>query len=279
VLGPTLLGGWNFSTKALAPKFEKLDPIKGFMRLFAPRNFVELLKAMAKFLLIGTVALLLLQGLTNQIIGLSMEPVRAALGHAIWLCLLSLLVMCASLAIIAAVDVPFQLWDYSRKMRMTLQEVRDEMKETDGRPEVKSKIRQVQQQLARRRMMEEVPHADVIVTNPTHVSVALKYDAEGDMSAPRVIAKGTDLIALRIREIATENQVPIFEAPPLARALNAHADIGEEIPRRLYHAVAQVLSYVYALRRARNYEITTPELPDIDVPEDLTPPAGEEADD
>jgi flagellar biosynthetic protein FlhB len=187
--------------------------------------------------------------------------------------------MCASLAIIAAVDVPFQLWDYSRKMRMTLQEVRDEMKETDGRPEVKSKIRQVQQQLARRRMMEEVPHADVIVTNPTHVSVALKYDAEGDMSAPRVIAKGTDLIALRIREIATENQVPIFEAPPLARALNAHADIGEEIPRRLYHAVAQVLSYVYALRRARNYEITTPELPDIDVPEDLTPPAGEEADD
>jgi flagellar biosynthetic protein FlhB len=271
LLGPLMLGGWNFTTQALQPKLEKLDPIKGFARLFAPRNLVELGKAIAKFLLVGAVALMLLRSLMDQIIALGMEPVRQALGHAVQLCLLSLLVMCASLAVIAAIDVPFQLWDYTRKMRMTLREVRDEMKETDGRPEVKSKIRQTQQQLARRRMMEEVPHADVVVTNPVHVAVALRYE-DGEMTAPRVVAKGTDLVALRIREIATENRVPVFEAPPLARALNAHADIGEEIPRPLYHAVAQVLSYVYALRRARRYEIPTPAVPEIEVPAELTPP-------
>ena len=228
------------------------------------------MKAMAKFLLVGSVALLLLDQLAPRLVSLSLQPVQSALGNAIWLCLLSLMLLSASLALIAAVDVPFQLWDFTRKLRMTLKEVRDEAKETDGRPEVKSRIRQLQQQLARGRMMEEVPHADVVVTNPIHVSVALRYD--DDMSAPRVVAKGTDLVAARIREIAEEHRVPLFEAPPLARALNRHTEIGEEIPRALYQAVAQVLSYIYALRRARNYEIPMPELPAIELPQDLEVP-------
>ncbi|MEO0975192.1 MAG: flagellar type III secretion system protein FlhB, partial [Pseudomonadota bacterium] len=269
-----MLGGWNFSTKALEPKLEKLDPIKGVQRLFAPKNFVEQMKAMAKFLLVGGVALLLLWRLAPRIISLSSQPMPAALQHAIWLVLLSLALLSASLAIIAAIDVPFQLWDFTRKLRMTLKEVRDEMKETDGRPEVKSRIRQLQQQLARGRMMEDVPQADVVITNPTHVAVALRYEEE--MSAPRVIAKGTDLVAARIRDIALEHRIPLFEAPPLARALNRHTDIGEEIPKALYQAVAQVLSYVYALRRARNYEIQMPELPNIDLPEGLDDNRSEE---
>lgn len=267
-LGPIMLGGWNFTLKALEPKLEKLDPIKGFKRLFAPKNFVELMKAMAKFLLVGGVAVVLLNHLAPQLVGLSLQPVETALGNAIWLCLLSLLLLSASLALIAAVDVPFQLWDFTRKLKMTLKEVRDEMKESDGRPEVKSRIRQLQQQLARGRMMEEVPHADVVVTNPTHVAVALRY--QDDMSAPKVIAKGTDMVAARIREIALEHRVPLFEAPPLARALNRHTEIGEEIPRALYQAVAQVLSYIYALRRARRYEIPMPDVPDIELPPDVT---------
>lgn len=276
LLGPILLGGWNFATKALEPKLDKLDPIKGFGRLFSPRNLVELLKAIAKFLLVGAVALLLLGQLAPRIIGLGMEPVEVGLGEAVWLCLLSLLLLSASLAIIAAIDVPFQLWDFTRKLRMTLKEVRDEMKDTDGRPEVKSRIRQLQQQLARGRMMEEVPLADVVVTNPTHVAVALRY--RDDMNAPRVVAKGTDLVAARIRAIAEEHGVPLFEAPPLARALNRHADLGDEIPHALYQAVAQVLSYVYALRRARRYEIPMPERPRVDVPERFADPPTEETD-
>lgn len=276
LLGPVLLGGWNFTTKALEPKLENLDPIKGVQRLFSPRNVVELMKAIAKFLLVGGVALVLLAQLTPRIIGLGMEPIQQGLSHAAWLCLLSLLLLSASLALIAAIDVPFQLWDFTRKLKMTLQEVRDELKDTDGRPEVKSKVRQLQQQQARRRMMNEVPQASVVVVNPTHVSVALRYDE--DMGAPRVVAKGTDLVALRIREIAREHGVPLFEAPPLARALNAHVDLGEEIPRALYQAVAQVLSYIFALRRARRYEIPMPERPRIDVPDGYRDAATEEED-
>lgn len=175
--------------------------------------------------------------------------------------------MSSSLILIAAIDVPFQLWDHSQKLKMTLQEVRDEMKETEGRPEVKSKIRQVQQEMAQRRMMEDVPTADVIITNPTHFAVALKYDPE-DMAVPVIVAMGQDHMALKIREVAREAEVEIFEAPPLARALYAHGKIGQEIPSQLFYAVAQVLAFVFQLHQARKQGVDMPDRPDPYVPTD-----------
>ncbi len=263
---PTLLGGWSFSTKAMAFKPEKLNPVAGLKRLFALRSLVELLKALAKFAVVGAATVLVLQRLAGDFLSLSTEAVRPALAHTGWLCAFALLAMSSVLILIAAVDVPFQLWDHAKKLRMTRQEVRDEHKETEGQPEVKSRIRSVQQELARRRMMEQVPEADVIVTNPVHFAVALKYGK--GMRAPRVVAKGADLIANRIRRIGAQHEVPLVEAPPLARALYATTDIGDEIPARLYQAVAQVLAYVYRLRDAARDGDVAPGLPDIEVDED-----------
>ncbi|MBT8137867.1 MAG: flagellar biosynthesis protein FlhB [Gammaproteobacteria bacterium] len=266
IAAPTLLGGWSFSTKALAFKAEKLNPIAGFKRLFALRSLVELLKALAKFAVVTAAAILMLRQLAGEFLMLSNEPVPSALAHTAWLCALSLLAMSSVLILIAAVDVPFQLWDHAKKLRMTRQEVRDENKETEGQPEVKSRIRQTQQELARRRMMEQVPDADVIVTNPLHYAVALKYD--DNMAAPQVVAKGRELIAQQIRKVAIAHRVPILEAPPLARALYATTEIGEEIPARLYAAVAQVMAYVFRLRDARASGDTPPDRPNINFSED-----------
>ncbi|MBT8145039.1 MAG: flagellar biosynthesis protein FlhB [Gammaproteobacteria bacterium] len=265
---PTLLGGWSFSVKAMAFKGEKLNPIAGLKRLFALRAVVELLKALGKFLVVGAAAVFVLQRLAGDFLMLSTEPVRPALQHTAWLCAFALVVMSSVLVLIAAIDVPFQLWDHAKKLRMTRQEVRDEHKETEGQPEVKSRIRSVQQELARRRMMEQVPEADVIVTNPTHYAVALKY--EDDMSAPTVVAKGAELIAHQIRKIGAARNVPLIEAPPLARALYATTEIGDQIPARLYKAVAQVLAYVYRLREAHRTGLGTPDMPEIEVDEETT---------
>ena len=192
-----------------------------------------------------------------------MAPGEAVLA-ALELCGQSLLIVSATLILIAGADVPFQLWSHSRKLRMTKQEIKDEFKDTEGRPEVKSRIRSLQQQVAMRRMMEDVPDADVVITNPTHFAVALKYD-DGSMGAPRVVAKGKDLIAARIRELAEEHAVPLFSAPPLARALFRSTKIGQEVPAALYTAVAQVLAYVYQVRDARaGVNIQKPALVDID---------------
>lgn len=267
IASPLMLGGWSFSVKALAFKAEKLNPIKGLKRLFGLRGLLEMLKAIAKFLLVGTAAVFWLWYLADDFLSLSRQPILRALTHAAHLCVLSLVILSSVLVIIAAVDVPFQLWDHAKQLRMTKQEVRDEFKETEGKPEVKSRIRAAQQEIAQRRMMEEVPKADVIVTNPTHFAVALKYDAER-MKAPRVVAKGVDLVAARIRNLAAENNVPIFSAPPLARALYRSTDLGKEIPAKLYAAVAQVLSYVYQLKQAENTAgMRPPAPPEID--EDL----------
>lgn len=259
---PALIGGFSFSTEALAPKFSKLNPIQGFGRIFSARGLVELLKTMAKFLFVGLIAAGMLWSLEPRLLALGNESLKSALGDAGAMCLHAMLAMSSGLVLIAAIDVPFQLWDHRRQLRMTKQEVKDEMRDTEGKPEVKGKIRSLQQEIASRRMMEEVPKADVIVTNPTHFAVALRYD-EARMRAPRVVAKGADVIAARIREVAAEHSVPLVEAPPLARALYRNTDLGQEIPASLYRAVAQVLTYVYQLRHG----VAPAELPDIDVDE------------
>jgi flagellar biosynthetic protein FlhB len=262
-LAPIAIGGWNISFQALAPNFDKLNPVSGFQRMFSSRSVVELAKAFAKFLFIASVAGWLLWSHSGELMGLSSEPIDSALAHAAALAGHAFLVLAGTMGLIAAIDVPLQLWQHNQKLKMSRQEIKDEAKESDGSPEMKGRIRRAQQELARRRMMQEVPKANVIVTNPTHFAVALKYD-EKRMRAPIVVAKGADEIAARIRAVATEHNVPIFEAPPLARALHHHVDLGGEIPSNLYVAVAQVLTYIYQVKAARNYGAVWPQRPTID---------------
>jgi flagellar biosynthetic protein FlhB len=262
-LAPIAIGGWNISFQALAPNFDKLNPVSGFQRMFSSRSIVELAKAFAKFLFIASVAGWLLWSHTGELMSLSSEPVDSALAHAASLTGHAFLVLAGTMGLIAAIDVPIQLWQHNQKLKMSRQELKEEAKESDGSPEMKGRIRRAQQELARRRMMQEVPKANVIVTNPTHFAVALKYD-EKRMRAPIVVAKGADEIAARIRAVATEHNVPIFEAPPLARALHRHVDLGGEIPNNLYVAVAQVLTYIYQVKAARNYGAVWPQRPTLD---------------
>lgn len=267
VLAPTLTGGWSFSLKPLAPKLEKMDPVKGLKRVFGPKGLIELVKAFAKAMLVTGLAVALLWHWAPQLLALGSAPVSEAIGASARMAGLALFLLSVSLMLIAAIDVPFQLWQHARQLRMTRQEVRDEMKETDGRPEVKSRIRSLQQEFARRRMLQDVPDADVVITNPTHFAVALKYD-EMKMRAPVVVAKGADLVAARIRELASEHRVALFEAPPLARALYRSTDIGQEIPARLYVAVAQILTWVYRVRRARVSGELPPSRPEVQIDEE-----------
>jgi len=264
LIAPLSLGGWSFSMEAMKFKGERINPVAGLKRLFAMRGLVELLKALAKFALVGTIAVFVLDWLADEFIGLGRQSLMAALSHSAWLMATAFILFSAGLILIAAVDVPFQIWDHAKKLRMTRQEVKDELKETEGRPEVRGKIRALQQETANRRMLEDIPIASVVVTNPTHYAVALRYDTE-EPGAPVVVAKGADLMALKIREVASEHGVPIFEAPPLARALYASAEIGDEIAERLYVAVAQVLTYIYQLDAYVAGSTTEPERPIIDI--------------
>ncbi len=248
-LGASLIGGWSFSMKAVAFKVERINPAKGIKKVFSANSLNELVKAIAKFGLVGVIAVIWLWWSVEDLLSLGSQPVGIAIGQSLKICGVSLLIVSSGLILIAAADVPFQLWNYKKKLRMTRREVKDELKDTEGRPEVKSRIRALQQQIATRRMMEDLPTADVVVTNPTHFAVALKYD-EKSMGAPRVIAKGKDLVAQRIRELATNHSIPLFSAPPLARALFRTTDIGQEIPGKLYTAVAQVLAYIFQLNSA-----------------------------
>ena len=263
LLAPLALGGWNLSFEALVPDVTRLSPANGLQRLFSLRSGVELAKAFAKFLLVALIAVLFLRAKTAEILSLGTEPVPSAIAHSAQLGSDALLACASALALIAAVDVPFQLWSYKQRLRMSRQEIREELKESEGSPEMKGRIRKQQQELARRRMMQEVPKADVVVTNPTHFAVALRYD-DRRMRAPIVVAKGAGEVAARIREVALENSVPLFEAPPLARALHRVVPIGGEIPASLYVAVAQVLTYVYQLRTARRTGAMPPQQPRID---------------
>ena len=247
IVGPVALGGWLFSMKSL----------------------VELLKALGKFTVVLMVALIVLSRARLELIAIASEPLEMAILHSMQVVGWSALWLACGLIIIAAVDIPFQIWDSKQKLKMTKQEVRDEYKDTEGKPEVKGRMRQLQREMAERRMMSAVPEADVIITNPTHFAVALKYDAEQGQ-APVLLAKGGDFLALKIREIGTEHQITLLESPALARAVYYSTEVDEEIPAGLYMAVAQVLAYVYQLRQYHAGKGKKPDLfKDPEVPADL----------
>jgi len=257
-----VLNGWLFSFKPLLPDWGRIDPLKGIARILSFQGVIEMLKAIAKAVLVGAVAAWVLWHNGGALLSLAAEPPAAGMAHLVQLLGKSFLILAGSMALVAALDVPFQIWDNARKMRMTREEVRKENKETEGDPQVKAHIRSQQREMARRRMMAEIPKADVVVTNPTHFAVALRYQ-DGAMRAPRVVAKGAHLLAARIRALAEEHRIPLLEAPPLARALYRHAELGDEIPAALYTAVAEVLAYVYQLRRHREHGGPMPHQPDL----------------
>jgi len=269
ILGPVALGGWLFSMEALAPKFSRMNPLSGLKRMFSMKSLVELLKALGKFSIVLTVALFVLARARNELIEIAAEPLEMAILHSMQVVGWSALWLACSLIVIAAVDIPFQIWDSKQKLKMTKQEVRDEYKDSEGKPEVKGRIRQLQREMAERRMMSAVPEADVIITNPTHFAVALKYDAENGQ-APVLLAKGGDHTALKIREIAKEHKITLLESPALARAVYYSTEIDQEIPAGLYLAVAQVLAYVYQLRQYHAGKAKKPPMfKDPEIPIDL----------
>lgn len=262
---PALIGGWNFSTQAIGVKLEKMSPLQGIKRMFGPQGLVELGKALGKFLLVGSIGTIILWNLRDQLLTLGRQEVQVAMTELGYIVLWGFLAICASLILIALIDVPFQKWNHTRQLRMTKQELKDENKETEGSPEVKGRIRRMQIQLSQQRMMQDVPKADVIITNPTHYAVALRYD-QTKAGAPVVLAKGADLIAQQIRMVGDHHEVPIISAPPLTRAVYYSTEIGEEIPSGLYIAVAQILAFVFQLRRYKNQGGNKPNLNTEDLP-------------
>ncbi len=276
VASPILLGGLVFSPNAMSLDFTRIDPLKGLGRIFSMQGVAELVKALLKAALVGGIVYWVVMHEQGALFALLSQPLESGLvsfGHMLQFAVLALV---GGIALIAAIDVPFQLWQYYSKLRMTKQEVRQEGKEQEGDPQMKARIRSQQRELARKRMMSEVPKADVVVTNPSHYAVALKYDSK-NMGAPQVVAKGMNLIARKIREVAAENGVPLLEAPPLARALYRHSDIGDQIPAALYTAVAEVMAYVYQLNQflaGGDKGMLAPRQPtELPVPIDMDPGA------
>lgn len=273
IVTPMIIGGWVFSPKVFQLDFSRMDPITGIGRMFSLQSIAELVKAVLKALLIGAVLYWLVRTQQDKLFAMLTQPIETGLVSFGQIVLNSFIALIACLALIAAIDVPFQLWQYHDRLKMTLAELKQESKESEGDPHLKARIRSQQRELARGRMMSEVPKADVVVTNPSHYAVALKYD-EKAMGAPIVVAKGMNLIAQRIRDIAGENQIPLLEAPPLARALFRHAEIGDQIPAPLYAAVAEVMAYVYQLNQFAKSagQILPPVVPtEIAVPEGMDP--------
>jgi flagellar biosynthetic protein FlhB len=269
IVAPMALGGWLLSPKVFEVKLERLNPIAGIGRMFSINGVVQLGMSLAKTLLVGTIGGAAVWQRKDQILGLAGEPLLRALAHGMSIVAVCCATTVAGMFLLAAFDVPYQLWQYHKKLRMTKEEVKREHRESEGDPHVKGKIRQQQRAIARRRMMAAVPKADVVVTNPTHYAVALQY-ADGEMGAPKVVAKGVNLVAARIREIATEHNVALLEAPPLARALYHNVELNREIPGTLYNAVAEVLAWVYQLRRFREEGGDIPAAPtEFDVPPEM----------
>ncbi|MFK0314310.1 flagellar biosynthesis protein FlhB [Pseudomonas sp. NPDC090233] len=271
LISPVALGGFIFSGSLLQPKFSRMNPLSGIKRMFSMNALTELLKAMAKFFMILIVALVVLSNDRQALLAIANEPLEQAIIHSVQVVGWSALWMAAGLLIIAAADVPFQLYQTHKKLKMTKQEVKDEYKDSEGKPEVKQRIRQLQREASQRRMMAAVPEADVIITNPTHYAVALQYDPEKGGVAPLLLAKGTDFIALKIREIGVEHKVQILESPALARAIYYSTELEQEIPAGLYLAVAQVLAYVFQIRQYRSGKGKRPEplKEDLPIPPDL----------
>jgi len=266
------VNGWIFTFKPLSPDWNRLDPLQGIGRVLSLHGMAEMGKAIAKALLVGGVAAWVMWHDTPSVLALASAPLQSGIAELAQLAASAFLVMAGSMALIAAIDVPLQIWDHERKLRMTRAELREENKETEGDPQIKARIRSLQRDRARRRMMAEIPRADVVVTNPTHYAVALTY-VGASMRAPRVVAKGAHLLAERIRALAVQHGVPVLEAPPLARALYRHADLGDDIPAALYTAVAEVLAYVYQLRRHREGGAPVPPLPQLQLPAGIDPGA------
>ncbi|HEX4974372.1 MAG TPA: flagellar biosynthesis protein FlhB [Pseudomonadales bacterium] len=268
IIGPALLGGWLFSVESIQPKFSKLNPIEGVKRIFSAKGLMEMIKAFAKFVVVLLFSILVIYFYFPEIMFIANQDIMVGLAHGASVSAWGFLWLCCSLLLISAIDIPFQLHEYNKQVKMTKQEVKDEMKDSEGKPEVKSKIRQLQMQMAQRRMMSDVATADVVITNPTHFSVALKYNSS--MSAPVVVAKGVDNIALKIREVAKENNVVLVQAPPLARAIYHTAELGHEIHADLYMSVAQVLAYVFQLNLHMQGKGDLPDdMLDIAVPESM----------
>lgn len=266
---PLLLGGWLFSTDAFMPNFGRMNPFSGIKRIFSAHGLSELLKALAKFSLLAGITVYMLMKYTPEMMRLSGESLEGALIHSTRLLGLAFIWLCASLVVIALFDVPYQVWSFVNKLKMTKQEQKDEYKETEGSAETKGRIRSMQRKIAMQRMMSKVPQADVVITNPEHYAVALKYDEENS-GAPILIAKGIDLTAFQIRKIAQENKITVVEAPPLARAIYYSTKLDREIPRGLYVAVAQVLAYVFQLKRYSAGRGPKPKLKDdLPIPSDL----------
>lgn len=268
IAGSIALGGWLLSAKAVAPKFSRMNPIKGLGRMFSLKSLVELGKAIAKVSVVLFFAIIILKTQTEELLGLSRESTVLAMAHSAQILGWSFFFLSCTMILIVIVDVPFQIYEHQKNLKMTKQEVRDEYKDTVGKPEVKGKIRQLQREMSQRRMLQDVPQADVVITNPTHFSVALRYKPDSD-DAPILLAKGGDQIALKIREIANANDVEIVEAPALARAVYYNSEIGQEIPSGLYMAVAQILAYVFQLRQFRRRASKRPNMPDLPIPDEL----------
>lgn len=269
LVAPMLLSGWLFSSKALFPDLKRLNPVNGLKRIFSSRGLIELVKAIAKVIVIGGVAAGIIWSHKQDVLDLVGMPLDTSLISMSRLIGLTFILIVGAMLLIVVIDVPFQIWNHARQLRMSREDLRKEAKEDEGDPQVKGRIRNMQRQIARRRMMAEVPKADVVVTNPTHYAVALKYQ-DRSMRAPKVVAKGTQLIAARIRELADEHHIPVLEVPPLARALYHHVELDTEIPETLYTAVAHVLAYIFQLKRYQTTGGIAPQLSsEIAVPEEM----------
>jgi flagellar biosynthetic protein FlhB len=268
-VGPVSMGGMLMSPQAMAPKWSRMSFVKGVKRMVSLQALMELVKALAKFMVVAAAAITILLGNIPTIEMLGKQSLDVAIPTAAFTVIMSFLLMNLSILIIALVDVPFQIFDHANKMKMTLQEVKDEMKNTEGKPEVKSRIRQVQQEMAKGRMMSEVPDADVIITNPTHYAIALQYDSLG-MNSPKLVAKGVDNVASLIREVGKANNIPIVSYPILARSLYYSTEIGQYIPQGLYVAVAKILAYVFQLKQYQTGAGVAPtEIRSLDIPKEF----------
>lgn len=269
LISPALLGGWLVSMKALQPQLSKLNPMKGLGRMFGTQALVELAKAIAKSVLVGGAAVVFLMATLGMYMDLMDQPIHQALANSLILAAIGSGIMVATLLVVILIDVPYQIYSHAKKLRMTKDEVKREHKESEGDPQVKARIRQQQQAMARGRMMSQVPEADVVITNPTHFAVALRYEEHGDR-APVVIAKGSDLIAAQICKVSDAHGIPRLESPPLARALYIHVDLEAEIPMALYTAVAEVMAWAFNLRQFESEGGVAPARPgELPVPEDM----------
>ena len=269
-IGNTLLGGMSFSSEAMMPKASKLSPAAGFKRMFGVQAAVELIKSILKFFVVFIVAFLLLSGLFEEILGLSRETIPTNFEHAITMLQWMFLVLALSIGLIVVIDAPYQVWNHNRQLKMTKQEIKDENKSTEGSPEIKGRIRRTQYEMSQRRMMQDVPESDVVITNPTHYSIALKYDAAVG-GAPVVSAKGVDEMAIHIRTIAKEHQIEIIQSPALARSLYYTAEVGDDIPEELFAAVAQILAFIFQLNEHKkgNARKPTPVAKELPIPDEF----------